>query len=537
MSRRARSAVPGLLLVLLASGAAVSAAGTGAPPPADREMLTLNERPILPLAPIRDYPASRRVQGIRERYDLILRNGEPGPVTTSRGEEGILVKIGEEGLFFVRPADLDPESGETLEQAAARAVAALEGALALEREARDVKIWVRGTVFCVLALLALWLAVRLLIRLRRRVQALAASHIERRHAWFKEHGLAISRYEQLITGVLRLIHLVSWLTALTLAYLYIAFCLRQFPQTRAWGETLHTGVLTGVSYLGLGLLRALPGLLVAAIILAFTWVLTRVVRWLFDAVETGRIETAPAFRETVQPTRRMVSILLWVFALVLVYPYLPGSESPAFKGATVFLGLLVSLGSSGVVGQVMSGFTLMYSRSLKAGDYVRVGDHEGTVLSLGLLSTKIRTIKREEVTIPNALMVGNVTMNYTRSAGGEGVLLYTSVTIGYDAPWRQVHAMLLEAARRTEGLASDPAPFVLQRALNDFYVDYQVNARLEDPARRIPVLSELHAHIQDCFNENGVQIMSPHYRGDPQDKKWVPRERWHEPPAEPPGKG
>jgi small-conductance mechanosensitive channel len=185
----------------------------------------------------------------------------------------------------------------------------------------------------------------------------------------------------------------------------------------------------------------------------------------------------------------------------------------------------------------MSGFTLMYSRALKNGDYVRVGETEGTVLSLGIFSTKIRTPRREEVTIPNSLMVSDVTVNYTRSAGGEGVLLGAGVTIGYDAPWRQVHAMLLEAARRTRGLAPEPAPVVIQRSLSDFYVEYQVFAKMEDPSRRFFTLSELHTHIQDCFNEHGVQIMSPHYFGDPADTKWVPRERWHDAPAAPPAEG
>jgi small-conductance mechanosensitive channel len=238
-----------------------------------------------------------------------------------------------------------------------------------------------------------------------------------------------------------------------------------------------------------------------------------------------------ALVETAQPTRRITNAVLWMLALVMVYPYLPGSDSPVFKGISVFVGLVISLGASGVVGQYLSGLVIMYSRALRVGDYVRVADHEGVVVALGMLSTKIRTNKREEVNIPNNLLVSTTTKNFSRLAGAEGVILYTTVTIGYDAPWRQVHAMLIEAAHRTPGLRTEPPSFVNQTALSDFYVEYQLNAHLERPEARIRVLADLHANIQDVFNEHGVQIMSPHYETDPADKKWVPRERWHEPPA------
>jgi small-conductance mechanosensitive channel len=223
-----------------------------------------------------------------------------------------------------------------------------------------------------------------------------------------------------------------------------------------------------------------------------------------------------------------------MLALVMIYPYLPGSNSPVFRGISVFVGLVVSFGGSGVVGQYLSGLVIMYSRALRVGDYVRVAEHEGVVVALGMLSTKLRTNKREEVNIPNNLLVSTTTKNFSRLAGTEGVILYTTITIGYDAPWRQIHAMLIEAARRTPGLHAEPPPFVNQTALSDFYVEYQLNAHLERPEKRIRVLAGLHANIQDVFNEHGVQIMSPHYEADPADKKWVPRERWHEPPAKTP---
>jgi small-conductance mechanosensitive channel len=252
---------------------------------------------------------------------------------------------------------------------------------------------------------------------------------------------------------------------------------------------------------------------------------------MFDAVEQGRTSLPWVYPETAVPTRRLVSGLLWLFALALAYPYLPGSNTDAFKGVSVFIGLMISLGSSGIVNQVMSGFTLTYSRALRPGDFVRIGDVEGTVTHLGSLSTKIKTPRREEVTIPNAVVVAAQTTNYTRFAGSEGVLVPTSVTIGYDVPWRQVKALLLLAAQRTVGVRSQPEPVVRQTALRDFYVEYTLLVSLEDPAQRVPTLDRLHGHIQDAFNEHGVQIMSPNYEADPEGPKIVPRERWFAAPA------
>ena len=208
----------------------------------------------------------------------------------------------------------------------------------------------------------------------------------------------------------------------------------------------------------------------------------------FEAAEHGTLKLPWVYPETAQPTRRLVTGLLWVFALALAYPYLPGSETDAFKGVSVFVGLIISLGSSGIVNQVMSGLTLTYSRALHVGDFVKIGDHEGTVVHLGSLSTKLKTARREEVTIPNAVVVSHTTTNYSRHADGEGVFVPTSITIGYDVPWRQVHALMLLAAERTNGLRREPPPRVLQTALQDFYVQYTLLACLEHAHLRVPTL-------------------------------------------------
>jgi small-conductance mechanosensitive channel len=185
------------------------------------------------------------------------------------------------------------------------------------------------------------------------------------------------------------------------------------------------------------------------------------------------------------------------------------------------------------VNQAMSGLVVVYSRAFREGDYVRIGDHEGTVVRRGSLATKIRNVRNEEVTVPNGVVITAPTVNYTRLAGGSGALVSATISIGYDAPWRQVHALLQLAATRTTGLRAEPAPYVVQRALSDFYVEYQLVTQAERSEDRPLAQSRLHAAIQDAFNEHGVQIMSPHFLAQPSAPVVVPRERWGAPPAKP----
>ena len=319
-----------------------------------------------------------------------------------------------------------------------------------------------------------------------------------------------------------------------LTYSWLTAVLRRFPYTRPWGESLRSALLSAFATAGRSVLDELPNLLTVLGIALFTRFMVRVVTGFFTAVERGRVTLPWVYQETAQPTRRILVAMLWLFALVVSYEYLPGAESDVFKGASVFVGLVISLGSSGIMNQVMSGLMLTYSRALRPGDFVRIAEVEGTVTHLGTLSTKVRTPRNEEVTIPNAVMVSNATTNFTRHAEQDGVFTPTSVTIGYDQPWRQVHALLLLAAERTNSVRKTPKPIVFQTALADFYVQYTLLVCLDNPAKRAPTLNELHANIQDAFNEFGVQIMSPNYEADPERQKTVPRDRWYDAPAAPP---
>jgi len=203
--------------------------------------------------------------------------------------------------------------------------------------------------------------------------------------------------------------------------------------------------------------------------------------------------------------------MVLALAAVVVFPYLPGSKSPAFQGITIFLGLLLSLGSSSAVANAVAGTILNYTRSFQVGDMVKIGDTLGRVLEKGLLVTRVETQKREVITIPNGVVMGAAVQNYTTEAKTGGVTFYTTVTIGYDAPWRQVHELLISSALATRHILKAPPPFVLQRALNDFNVSYELNAYTDKPDQMQEIYSQLHQNIQDKFNEANVEIMSPHY--------------------------
>jgi small-conductance mechanosensitive channel len=325
---------------------------------------------------------------------------------------------------------------------------------------------------------------------------------------------------------------VTWVAVLVVLNVWVTFVLRQFAFTREWGERATEWMVGVVEQFAIAAAEAVPGLLMAILIFLLARLATRANGALMQRIERGEVQVTWLDTDTAGPTRRIGNFIIWLFALALAYPFLPGSNSDAFKGVSVLAGLMLSIGASSVVGQVMSGLALMYSRSLRVGEYVRIGDIEGTVTVVGLFAIKVHTGMGEEVSVPNSVAVGGAVHNYSRLAQGQ-FILHTAVTIGYSTPWRHVHTMLLEAARRTPGVAQEPAPYVVQTALSDFYVEYRLCAQSSAlaPARRAEALSELHGHVQDVFNENGVQIMSPHYMAEPAQPQVVAPAHWAPPLA------
>lgn len=350
-------------------------------------------------------------------------------------------------------------------------------------------------------------------------------------------GLATDFHPHIVQAGKTIISLLWAATILVLGYLWLVYSLGQFPQSAPWAEQLEEFLIALFLDFAMGALRAVPGLVAVVVVFLLARWFMRLIRIVFDKVETGRLSLPWLERETARTTQTLLIMVVWLFALVAAYPYIPGSDTDAFKGLSVLIGLMVTLGSTGLINQVISGLFVVYSRSVRPEDYVRVGDVEGEVTDVGFLATKLRTPRQEEITIPHSVLVGTATTNYSRLAGDNGMAVTTSVTIGYQIPWRQVHALLQLGAARTQGLRRDPPPRVMQRELSDFYVQYLLLAHLENGKNRAAVLSELHAQIQDAFNEFGTQIMSPHFESQPEKPVFVPKSAWYAPPATPSAAG
>ena len=348
------------------------------------------------------------------------------------------------------------------------------------------------------------------------------------------HLFAVDLRMHILQGGRAAIRLISAAVVLVLGYLWLVYSLEQFPYTLPLGEKLGAFMVQLFVDLGRGALAAIPGLIAVVIIILIARWTVRLINAIFREIEKGRLALPWLEKETARTTQTLLVVAVWLFALVVAYPYIPGSDTQAFKGLSVLIGVMIALGSTGLINQIISGLFVVYAKSVKSGDYVRVGDVEGEVINVGSLATKLRTPTQEEITLPHSLLVGTATTNYSRLAEKEGMVITVSVTIGYDVPWRQVHALLLLGASRTPGIRQEPPPSVLQRELSDFYVQYHLLAHLEEGSSRATVLSELHAQIQDAFNEHGTQIMSPHFEAQPKKPVLVPKSSWYAPPASQP---
>jgi small-conductance mechanosensitive channel len=330
------------------------------------------------------------------------------------------------------------------------------------------------------------------------------------------HTIRIQRLELLPAERITALLLVAArglraLLMVAMTYAYVSFTFSLFPWTRGYADLLLGYVLYPLGVVGHAAVAFVPNLFFIAVILVVAYYLTKVIRFFFSELEKQTISISGFYPEWSQPTYKIVRLMVIAFTLVIVFPYLPGAKSPAFQGVSIFFGLLFSLGSTSAVANVVAGTVLTYTRAFQVGDRVKVGEAIGDVLGRNFLVTRIRTIKNEEISIPNSMVLGSHIVNFSSAAREQGLILHTSVTIGYDVPWRTVHQLLLDAGASTENVLREPKPFVLQTSLDDSYVSYELNAYTDKPLLMASTYSDLHQNIQDKFNEAGVEIMSPHY--------------------------
>ena len=334
----------------------------------------------------------------------------------------------------------------------------------------------------------------------------------------KLNGLKIKNYTLLdasrqVGFITSLNTIAKWVVILLLIYITLPIIFGFFPWTQTFAQTLFGYIFNPLKNIGSGLWHYLPNLFTIAVIFFVFRYAIKGIHFFKNEIEQGKLQIAGFFPDWANPTFQILKVILYAFMFVLIFPYLPGSDSPIFQGVSVFLGFLFTFGSAGSLSNIVAGIVLTYMRLFKIGDRVKIGDVVGDVIEKSLLVTRVRTIKNEIISIPNSTVMSSHTTNFSNEAEmGKGLILHTTITIGYDVPWKDMQQALLNAADRTDLLLKDPKPFVLQTSLDDFYVSYQINAYTKDANKQATIYSMLHQNIQDCCNEVGIEILSPHYR-------------------------
>jgi len=397
---------------------------------------------------------------------------------------------------------------------------------------RYVRSWPALKINLINALIATAVLVVIMIGilwLVRRIRTIIEKRIQSKISSVENISFRLIRSQQLWKAYFLFFKTFQIIVIILLIAGFFQFVLGQFPWTNKIATYTLDLFLDPLVKLGQGFLGFLPSLAFLIVIYLVTRYLLKLVKLLFSGIQQGGIQIAKFHPDWAMPTFKILRLFVIIFAFVVAYPYIPGSNSNAFKGISVFLGILLSLGSSSFISNIIAGYSMTYRGAFKRGDRIQVGDVTGFVEEQKLMVTRVRTHKNEDVIIPNSTMLNSNIINYSARAKEMGLILHTTVGIGYETPWRQVDGMLKLAAEKTDGLLKNPPPFVIKKSLGDFAVNYEINAYCDD-VDKIPVYyNNLHQNILDIFNENNVQIMTPAYEGDPDTPKLVPKEQWYTP--------
>jgi small-conductance mechanosensitive channel len=517
-----------------ASAGEISEAEIGTP----TAPVTLDGVTLFKVRGVSAFPAEQRAGAIAGRVQAVAADAtvSADALRVVEAEHGSEIRAVDQLVMTVLDADARIEGIDRrlLAEAYRRRIAS---AMTAYRQDRSASVLMASAGYSLGATLLLGIVLWTLYRLYQRLDATMEQRFKTRF-----HALKIKSYEILQTQQMwRALHAgtrtFGWLLAATSIYLYLHFVLSLYPWTRPFAQHLLDLLLKPLVALGVGLLAAIPDLLIIAILVVITRYLLRLIHAFFTAAAGGQIVLSGFDPEWAWPTYRIIRLLIVAFAVVVAYPYVPGSGSNAFKGVSIFLGVIFSLGSSSVIANIIAGYTMTYRRAYRIGDRIKVGDLMGDVIETRIMVTHLRTPKNEEIVVPNSMILNSHVINYSSLARTQGLILHTPVGIGYETPWRQVEAMLIQAAERTPGLLSKPEPFVLEKSLGDFCVTYELNVYCDKASEMLQLYALLHQNILDAFNEHGVQIMTPAYERDPAQPKIVPKEQWFAAPARAPAGG
>lgn len=523
-------ASPAVLSQAPESGVVGAVAGQETPVPVAPVMI--DGTVLFKLRGVSALPAAERAARVTAKIKNVARDASFDPANLTVVDEGPATSImaGENRVLGLVDGDARLEGIERPELAV---VVADRVRRAIERYRADRQpdaLAASGArAFGMTALLVL-----VLVALRwlwRGLDGKLAAHFERRLRALGVESMQAGGSERAGSVFRSTLDAVRTVMMLVAVFLYLNVVLGLFPWTRPLHARVTGWFLDPLRVISEGVVDSIPDLIFLVVLFLLVRWLVGLIRLYFDAVGRGSVTLVGFDPEWARPTFKIVRVLMIAFGVVVAYPYIPGSSSAAFKGVSIFAGIVFSLGSSSVISNLIAGFAMTYRRTFRVGDRVRIGDVVGDVADIRLQVTHIRTPKNEDVVVPNSMILGGEVVNFSTLARSRGLILHTTVGIGYETPWRQVEAMLVQAAERVPSLLREPPPFVLQTELGDFCVTYELNVSCDRPQAMPQLYTELHRSILDVFNEHGVQIMTPAYEGDPPQPKVVPREQWFMAPA------
>jgi len=457
--------------------------------------------------------ASERAQAIAHKIRKLYENDlfNKDSLIMVKNESGYDIAYKDEIIMSVTEYD-SKWYNENPEKIAGICLTKIRDSVVMEKEKMSFTNILKRIGLALLVVLIIGLLMYLINILFRRSAKLITESRKTYFSGIKIGNINILNPDQHKKFFLKLNAVFRFIVKLIVIYISLPVLFSIFPSTKSYAETLISWVLTPAGRIVNGIIDFLPNLVTIVVIYLFTHYAIKSLKYFADEIESGNVSLKGFYKDWSKPTFNILKFILYAFMMVLIFPYLPGSESDAFKGVSVFIGILFSFGSTSAITNIVAGLVITYMRAFQIGDIIKIGDVMGIVTEKTLLVTRIKTIKNEDISIPNSTVLSSHTINYTANAKNPGLIIHTTVTIGYDVPWKNMHEALINAASRTELILKEPKPFVLQTSLDDFYVSYQINAYTQAADKQAVVYSDLHANIQDCCNEAGIEIMSPHYR-------------------------
>ena len=457
------------------------------------------------------YTPEDRVEDINRKLQALtkLERIRLDSFMISENDEYSVISYRDKTILLISEQDA-AMSGTTQTELTEQYLSTLRAAFSELLDSRTAIYWVKRIGFTLMTLLGLILIFIVINRIFRWINKRLSSY----EKGIMQKRKSIVRYflpNQSPNVFLFLSKVVKVALIILILFFYLPLLFSFFPQTENLVNRFYQFIAEPVRSVGRGLLNFLPNLFYIFVIIVIARYLIRILNMLSKEIEDDRLRLKGFHKDWAQPTANIIKIVLYAFTLVFIFPYLPGSDSPAFRGVSIFLGVLFSLGSTSAISNIVAGIVITYMRPFMIGDRVKIGESMGDVLEKNLLVTRIRTIKNEEITIPNATIINAHLWNYSKSAGSIGIILHTSVTIGYDVPAKKVIELLLNAAENTKNLSREFKPFVLQKSLGDFYVEYELNVYTKQPKKMAMLKSDLNSSIRETFNQANVEILSPHY--------------------------